>query len=222
MKVGSRMTNVGILLRIFLIFAAFQFFPMTAGAAPKPAEGAASAAAAAARGDVYILRGGFGVFSTGLSKLQTQLKDNGVDASIVSYQSWRRVAQKIVEHRQQHGRTPVVIIGHSLGANNTILIANELKKKGVEVDLIVSYASTAPMTVPSNVRNVANFYFKSGGWGGVFKGGSGFAGNLDNIDLSTLPGMTHFNVDDSPQLRDMVVRNVLQHVRPAKQALDIR
>ena len=213
------MTNVGILLRIFLVFAAFQIFPVTADAAPRKAEGAAHAAAAAVRVDVYILRGGFGVFSTGLSKLQTQLKAKGVDASIVSYQSWRRVAQKIAHHRGQHGRTPVVIIGHSLGANNTILIANELQKKGIEVDLIVSYASTAPMLVPSNVRNVSNFYFKSGGWGGVFKGASGFAGNLDNIDLSTLPGMTHFNVDDSPQLRELVVRNVLRHFRPAKQAM---
>jgi hypothetical protein len=174
------------------------------------------AAAAGFQSDVYILSGGFGVFSTGLGKLKAQLEQKGVDASLVSYQSWRGVSRKIVRHRQQYGRKPVVIIGHSLGANNAILIADDLKKKGVQVDLIVSYASTAPMTVPSNVRNVYNFYFESGGWGYIFTAGSGFGGTLNNVDMSKRPGMTHFNVDDSPDLRDEVVRNVLRYVRPAK------
>ncbi|MEP9388590.1 thioesterase domain-containing protein [Mesorhizobium sp. KR9-304] len=182
----------------------------------------AVAAKAAFQGDVYILSGGFSVFSAGLDKLRVELKEKGVTASLVSYQGWRGVAQTIVEHRQKYGRTPVVIIGHSLGANNAILIANALKKKGIRVDLIVSFAATAPMMVPSNVRNVVNFYFKSGGWGHVFKGESDFAGALNNKDMSTQPGMGHFNLDDSPELHDQVVRNVLRYVRPAKSTMAVR
>ena len=72
--------------------------------------------------DVYILSGGFGIFSTGMGKLRSQLKHSGVTASLVSYQSWRSVAQKIINHRNKYGRKPVVLIGHSLGATMRSLL----------------------------------------------------------------------------------------------------
>lgn len=214
------MIKSGILLRICLFLAVALCATVPAGAARKTAPDDATAVAAAStfQGDIYILGGGFGVFSTGLEKLRTQLQEKGVTASRVSYQGWRGVARKIVEHRRKYGRKPVVIIGHSLGANNSILIANALKKEGIQVDLIVSLASTAPMTVPSNVRNVVNYYFSSGGWGYIFEGESGFSGNLNNMDMANHPGIGHFTVDDNQVLRDQVVRNVLRYVRPAKAA----
>lgn len=214
------MFQSGILLRICLLLALVPFAPVRADSASQAAADARSAAVAPAfQGDVYILSGGFGVFSSGLTKLKTQLMEKGVAASLVSYQGWRGVARTIVEHRRQYGRKPIVIIGHSLGANNAILIANSLKKRAIQVDLIVSYAATAPMAVPSNVHNVVNFYFKSRGWGHVFEGESDFVGALNNMDISNQPGMTHFTVDDSQALRDQVVRNVLRYVRPVKSAM---
>lgn len=217
---GSGMIKSGILLRICILLAVVLCTPVPVEAAKQPATDDPYAVAAASfQGDIYILGGGFGVFSTGLEKLRTQLQDKGVTASRVSYQSWRGVARKIVEHRRQYGRKPVVIIGHSLGANNAILIANALKKEGIQVDLIVSLASTAPMMVPSNVRNVVNYYFSSGGWGAIFEGESDFTGRLNNVDMSNRPGIGHFTVDDSPELRDQVVRTVLRYVRPTKSAM---
>lgn len=199
---ADRRNSHGVLLRICVVFLAILLAPLQAHAGPTS-------------DDVYILRGGFGVFSTGLDSLRKQLKQNGVNASLVSYQSWRRVARTIADNQGKYGRRPVVIIGHSLGANNAVLAANELKKKGIQVDLIVSFASTAPMTVPSNVRNVLNFYFKSGGWGGVFTGASDFRGSLNNQDLSGQPGMNHFNLDDDPGLRNQVVRAVARYFSPS-------
>ncbi len=215
---GNSMIKSGILLRICLLFAVALCLPFRADAAQQPVadKPVAMAAAASFQGDVYILGGGFGIFSTGLAKLKTQLKQNGVTATRANYQAWRGVAQEIAAHRAKYGRKPVVIIGHSLGANNAVLVARALKKKGIQVDLIVSFASTAPMTVPSNVLNVVNFYFKSGGWGGLFTGESGFAGVLNNVDMSTRPGMSHFNVDDSPVLRNEAVSAVLKYVKPSK------
>jgi hypothetical protein len=123
------MINSRILLRIVLLLAITLHAPVRADAATQAGAGDPGAVAAAApfQGDVYILGGGFGVFSTGLAKLKAQLKEKGVTASLVSYQSWRSVSQKIIDHRSKYGRKPVVIIGHSLGANNAILIANALK-----------------------------------------------------------------------------------------------
>jgi hypothetical protein len=210
------MIRSGILLRICLLLAVALCAPARAGTA---AGDARTAAAKSFQGDVYILSGGFGVFSTGLGKLKAQLEQKGVAASLLSYQGWRGVSRKIIEHRRQYGRKPVVIIGHSLGANNAILIANALKKEGIQVDLIVSLASTARMTVPSNVRNVVNYYFSSGGWGYIFEGESGFTGNLNNMDMSNHPGVGHFTVDDDQVLRDQVVAKVLRYVRPARSAM---
>ena len=213
------MNTSGILPRIFILLAIALCVPLPAVATPLVTTGDARIAAARQQGEVYILSGGFGVFSTGLGKLKEQLEDRGIVASLVSHQSWRGISQKIVKNRQQYGRKPVAIIGHSLGATNTILVANALKKKGIQVDLIVSYAATAPMTVPSNVRNVFNYYFASGGWGAIFKGESDFAGRLKNVDMSNQAGVGHFTVDDNPELRDEVVRTVLRYVRPAKSAM---
>lgn len=187
-------------------------------AAESAGAGRESATASSFQGDIYLLTGGLGLFSTGLGGLRTQLAQSGVTASQASYQGWRSIAQKIAAHRQVYGRKPVVIIGHSLGANSAILIANALKAKGIQVDLIVTYAATTPLTVPSNVRNVLNFYFESGGWGAILKGDRDFRGSLDNQDLSGTSGISHFNVDDNQALRDQVVRKVLVYVRPQKQA----
>jgi hypothetical protein len=214
------MIKFGILRHISILLA-LAFTLVGVEAAPQSSSGDAQVAGAATfQGDVFILSGGFGIFSTGLGKLKAQLAREGVAASIVSYQSWRGISQKIAQHRRQYGRKPVVIIGHSLGATNAVLVAQALKKKGVQVDLIVSYAATAPMTVPSNVRNVVNYYFKSGGWGAIFTADSDFSGKLNNVDLSNRPGLGHFTVDDSPELRDQVVRAVVRYVRPAKSALE--
>ena len=89
------MNKSGILLRICLLAIALCI-PIRADAAQQAVTAGQGAEAAAApfQGDVYILSGGFGIFSTGLSKLGAQLKQNGATASLVSYQIWRSVAQK--------------------------------------------------------------------------------------------------------------------------------
>ena len=171
--------------------------------------------AARPRVDVYILRGGGSIFSTGLTKLADQLKQNGVEPTTLSHGAWRRAEQEILQKRQKFGRMPIVIIGHSLGANSAIHLAEALQKKGVNVDFIASYAATVTLAVPSNVRNVTNYYFKKG-WGESMTKGSGFSGRLDNRDVSTIHGMNHFNVDDDPTLRDEVVGKVLRYAGRSK------
>lgn len=221
------MVRERISLRLLLLLAAAHCLPVqghAAGSAQVAKQAAApqreqTALAAGAGGDVYILRGGAGVFSTGLLDLSATLKQSGVPSSVISYQAWRSAVQAIIANRQKFGRRPVVIIGHSLGANNAIKMANALQAKGITVDLIVSLASTSAMSVPANVREVDNFYFKVGGWGGLFSPDSGFSGSLSNVDVSVRAGMTHFNIDDDPALRGDIVRSVLRYVQPRKAAM---
>lgn len=213
-------------LRILLLLATTQFLALeTRAATAAPAakqtvteQGEQTAQAAGSGGDVYILRGGAGVFSVGLLQLSASLKQSGVASNVISYQAWRSAVQAIIVNHRKYGRRPVVIIGHSLGANNAIKMANALQAKGINIDLIVSLASTSAMNVPANVGAVDNFYFKVGGWGGLFSPESGFSGSLNNEDVSVREGMTHFNIDDDPALRSEIVRSVLRHVKPQKAA----
>jgi pimeloyl-ACP methyl ester carboxylesterase len=170
------------------------------------------------RGDVYILRGGAGVFSTGLIKLADKLKQIGIAPTVISHEAWRLAAITIVQHQTQYGRRPVILIGHSLGADSALHIAQMLKKKGVEVDYIGSFAATGTASVPSNVRNVTNFYFKSGGWGAALTQESDFRGTLKNEDMSARYGVNHFTIDDNDALQNEVVRDVLRYARPLKSA----
>ncbi len=114
---------------------------------------------------------------------------------------------------QQNPRAPVILIGHSLGANAVIDIAEGLEKHGIRVDYMATFAATAPDPLPGNVRRVVNYYFKRHGWGLPLTPGPRFRGNLDNRDFSDIKDIGHFNIEKQRPLQDEVVRNVLRIVR---------
>lgn len=165
------------------------------------------------RGDVYLLRGGVGgVFSAGLDQIGDQLGKKGVKANVTRHTQWQRTAETIIENRKKFGRRPVILIGHSLGANAIIRIADLLKKKRISVRYLVTFAATNPDPIPSNVRKATNYYFKTDGWGEVLVPGKGFRGVLKNIDFSNRTGIGHFNIDKQPRLQRQVINNVMRFV----------
>lgn len=186
--------------------------------APKSGSAASTLLVSAKRhsGDVFLLRGFGNVFSRGLDQMGEKLKDRGIDAQVISHTNWRTALDTILANRKKFGRKPVVLIGHSLGANQAINIATELRKRRVRVQYLVTFAATNPKPIPSNVRKVTNYYFKSGGWGEPIVKGPGFRGRLKNIDFSTDKKIGHFNIDKQPRLQEQVIRNVLRFVRPSK------
>ncbi len=117
------------------------------------------------RGDVYLLRGFADIFSTGIDEIGKELQADGINAHVLGHAAWRLVFNEIVADQQKNGRSPVILIGHSLGANAIITIAENLQKRGIAVDYMATFAATAPDPVPGNVRRVKNFYFKQHGWG---------------------------------------------------------
>lgn len=115
--------------------------------------------------DVYLLRGFGDIFSTGIDEIGKQLQANGVDAHVEGHQAWRFVLNQILADQRKNPRAPVILIGHSLGANAVIDIAAALEQKGIQVAYMATFAATAPAPLPGNIRRVVNFYFKQHGWG---------------------------------------------------------
>jgi len=170
------------------------------------------------KGDVYLLRGFGNVFSRGLDQIGAKLKKRGIDAEVVHHGDWNEVLSTIIANRKKYGRRPVVLIGHSLGANAILRIATALKKKRIKVQYMVTFAATNPVPVPSNVRKLTNYYFATDGWGKKIAKGRGFRGNLKNIDFSNSKTVGHFNIDKQPRLQRQVINNVLRFVKPKNRA----
>lgn len=162
------------------------------------------------QGEVYLLRGFADVFSRGLDEMGAELDAKGVVAHVQGHLTWRTVAAKIIEDRRLYGRRPVILIGHSLGANAVISIAEKLAAAGIRVDYLATFAATAPDPVPGNVRRVVNYYFATNGWGEPLVPAPGFVGSLSNRDFSKSDVVGHFNIDKQRPLQREVVREVLR------------
>ncbi|WP_455273631.1 hypothetical protein [Rhizobium herbae] len=162
---------------------------------------------------VYLLRGLANIFSTGLDEIGRRLRRAGVDAHVQSFTAWRSALNKIVADRRKFGPSPVILVGHSLGANAIISLAQALEKNGIRVDYMASFAATSPSPLPANITRVVNFYFSSHSWGAALTKGPGFRGRLENRDLSHYQHVNHFNIEKQGPLQDEVVNGILRVLR---------
>ena len=168
--------------------------------------------------DVYLLRGFGDVFSRGLDQIASRLKRKRVKATVLSHGQWQSVVSKVIANRKKYGRRPVILIGHSLGANAALRIAKALKRKRIAVSYMATFAATAPQPASSNIRRLTNYYFKTEGWGKPITKGPGFRGILKNVDFSKNKKIGHFNIDKNPRLQRQVVRNIMRYVGRSKRA----
>jgi hypothetical protein len=164
----------------------------------------ASPAPAQASPQVYLMKGGFGgVFSTGLDDLAGELRRRGIRATVTSYTAYQGLAARAIA-REKSGGGPVVIVGHSWGADNAVAMARTMGAAGAPVALVVAFGPTHGLTVPANVARVINFY-----QGGTrMRGGRGFHGSIANVDLDGAPGIDHFNVEKIRRLHARVIAAV--------------
>jgi surfactin synthase thioesterase subunit len=94
--------------------------------------------ARAADTHAYLLRGWFGVFSTGMDELAAELKAQGIKANAIGHLSWSSTVSKIVQDKASGKLGALVLVGHSQGAINAIEIARALETHKIPVDLLVT------------------------------------------------------------------------------------
>lgn len=169
-------------------------------------------------GQVYLIRGFANVFSTGLDALGKQLAADGVKAEVLSLPNADTFARRLAEkYRASKDARPIVLVGHSLGADMTFAIARALEPMKIPVGLIISFDPTGKGPVPRNVKKALNFY--TGGenlWSPVTPM-PGFKGELANINLrqgdTAIKGIGHFNIDKNPGLHDRAVKEIKAALR---------
>src|SRR6516225_5965720 len=155
---------------------------------PNPA-----AAQAQPRAHVYLLRGLMNVFSLGMDTL--------ADRAAADYKVGKEA--------------PIILIGHSYGADAVMEMAAYLGRKGVPVALVVPFDGTQSFAASGNVARVLNLTQRKYAY---MRGGPGFHGALDNVDVSSDRSIDHITIDKSARLHARVVAEVLAVVGNHKAA----
>ena len=158
---------------------------------------------------VYLLRGLFNVFSTGMDELYAKLRRRGIDATVHSHLEWEFLANEAIRDYKRGRVGKIVVMGHSAGAVNAIDMANKIGNAGVPVSLVVSLDPAFKTTVTSsNVRWVVNLYMPNGIGEKVYNK-VGYGGVIENIDLRMNP-INHVTLDKSDSIQDRAIEYALK------------
>ena len=161
---------------------------------------------ASSRPHVYLMRGLLNIFSLGMDQLAAKVDHNGVDASVYNHSVADSVVAAIVQkYRGDHG--PYILVGHSLGANAVMIMAQELNAQGVPIALVIPFDGTGSYAAPSNVSCVINLTQRKYAY---MQAGAGFHGKLSNVDVSSDTTIDHITIDKSPRLQAMALKEILQ------------
>jgi alpha-beta hydrolase superfamily lysophospholipase len=158
---------------------------------------------AQASGHIYLLRGLAGIFSTGLDVLDEKLVQRGYSATVHAYDNYDALAQEAARF-QKSGKGPIIIMGHSLGADAAIYMAEKMKTLGAPVALVVTFGPTMNLVAPSNVSQVINYYTGNT----LVAKGPGFRGAISNVNLNSAVDINHLNVEKSHRLHASIISKI--------------
>lgn len=156
---------------------------------------------------VILLRGWFGVFSTGLDSIADHLKAQGIEVEVAGHLYWSTAIAEILRERSAGQTRLLVLVGHSQGANNVINIARALQSHGITVDLLVTISPFLQNSIPANVVKAINYY-QAPGWGQPVAGDRGFRGKIENVNLVSDLTVTHITIDKNPKVQAEILHEI--------------
>lgn len=170
-------------------------------------------------GEIYMMRGLANVFSRGIDEMATELRNDGYDAANFSYRLWPKIAEDVVSRASRKQVSyPVIIIGHSLGANESSKFANYLTSNNVNVDLVVAFDPVETGSITKGVKKVVNYYLPKSedirigsntkAEDNTIHASNDFDGILNNIDVSSDPTITHLNIDKHLPYQTATLSNI--------------
>tara|TARA_R110000850_G_scaffold184907_1_gene310640 strand:+ start:450 stop:1127 length:678 start_codon:yes stop_codon:yes gene_type:complete len=165
-------------------------------------------------GEVYLLRGLANVFSTGLDGMGAKMKARGMNVKVFNHTSWQAHANDIVARSKERSgiSNPLMIMGHSFGADDGIRMANYLGSRGIRVDYLVTFDATTRGAVGPNIGRVRNFYVDGADGVSSYRfvtAAPGFQGDLKNTNLGKNPehnSVHHLNIEKNAGLHDDIIQ----------------
>jgi hypothetical protein len=155
---------------------------------------------------VYLLRGLFNVFSLGMDTLGEELSKRGVQTSVNNYADWSALAEQAAERYKAGSENPIILIGHSLGADAVMDMAAALGRRDVPVALVIPFDGTKTLYAPSNVARVVNLTQRNYAYA---RPGAGFHGSLANVDVSFDKEIDHINIDKAQRTHIRAISEVM-------------
>lgn len=182
-------------------------------------------------GNVYLLRGWIGIWSTGIDQLGEEINELGVRANVYRCEQWQELTDAILEkYKDQKVTEPLVIVGHSWGADHALDLAHRLEEAHIPIDLIVTLDPVTPPTVPGNVKWCHNVFQTNGIWQPIpyFRGvplekEEGSAGLLENLNIRKdrtdllEPDTDHYNIEKNPKIHKDVIAQIEKVCPPRAQ-----
>lgn len=170
-------------------------------------------------GSSFYLLGLWNFFSQGLADVSDGLRAEGYHGQWLPGPEWPALCTRI-EDLEKKGelRRPLVLSGHSLGADKALLLAAALEKRGIDVDYVLLLDATNPRTVPANVAVCHNIYLSHPltDWVPAFRGipveAVSDETELINYDVrrSADPGLSegdfdHFDIEADPEVQQLMI-----------------
>ncbi len=223
--------------QLFLAMVLFVFVTMsggcadfTAGLAPLDRTIDPTVVQTHARaGKVYCARGWLGIFSTGMMELANRIdaKEGITAVSTADMESWRLQDWLVSVSKQGKLNEPLVLLGHSWGADDMVRVSERLQKEGITVDLLVLIDPVSPPPAPVNVKRVYCVYKSNPAtdwfpfWRGVAAGvADPNVTVLENIDLRTAKvdfetsDISHPYVDKNEGVHNMCIQEIIKVCPP--------
>ncbi|MFI5378581.1 MAG: hypothetical protein ACHRHE_04735 [Tepidisphaerales bacterium] len=178
-------------------------------------------------GNVYLMRGFIGIWSYGVDHLGQKINEAGVRASVFQEDQWQQVADTIIaKYQNVPDHEPLVLIGHSYGADDVLRMARRIGEHNMTVDLVITLDPTVPPPVPKNVKLCYNIYqpgaldvlpfFR----GVALEPESPAQANLMNVNIRAErrdlldPDTDHFNIEKNGKIHAEVIKKVKEFCPP--------
>ena len=127
------------------------------------------------------------------------------------YYDWDQKSEIVEEIARRDSKQPIILVGHSLGADTAVEIANELNSLDYgyrQVDLLVSLDSVGLNNdlIPSNVAKNIN-YFADKSW--FFNDTANWARNQDKTEVeNNLVHLEHTDLDDNHDIQAHILAEI--------------
>jgi hypothetical protein len=154
---------------------------------------------------VYLLRGFLNVFSLGMDDIAAKLEADGISATVTNHADADLIAGQIVTAYTGGDHGPVILVGHSLGADAIVDVADAAARYNVPIALLVLFDGTETHQIPANVVDAINYtkHF-------MITPAIGSSGQVSNVDFSSDASIDHLNIDRVPSLQTQALDYILQ------------